>query len=112
MNILFVCSANKNRSKTAECYLSEIYFNHTFSSAGTNKKLCFKNGTEFITEEMIIDADMIFVMEQKHFDLIKEHTNSKYASKTKVLNIPDFYEFWDKELKELILEKTKVWLNQ
>ena len=111
MNILFICSANKNRSKTAELFLSEKYKNHTFSSAGTNKKLCFKEGTEFLTEEMLIDSDIVFVMETKHFKLIKENTEGKYSFKIKILNIPDIYEFGDSELKQLIFDKTKEWIN-
>ena len=45
MKYLFVCSANKQRSKTAEDYLSGLNPEHEFLSAGTNHKICFKEGT-------------------------------------------------------------------
>ena len=44
MKILFVCSANKQRSKTAEDYFASKYGNHEFLSAGTNLKLFRKEG--------------------------------------------------------------------
>jgi len=53
-NILFVCSANKQRSKTGEDYFSTIYPNRNFKSAGTNLKVCEKEGTNPLTEEMLI----------------------------------------------------------
>ncbi len=37
-SILFVCSANKDRSKTADDYFSKHYPDLSFDSAGTNKK--------------------------------------------------------------------------
>ena len=40
--ILFVCSANKQRSKTASDYFSEKLTTFEFDSAGTNHKICNK----------------------------------------------------------------------
>ena len=107
MNILFVCSANKNRSKTAESYLSELYPEHNFMSAGTNKKLCMKEGGEFLTKEMLEWSDIVFVMEQKHWDGIRKETDNSYTNKIINLNIPDIYEYGDESLKEIIFDKTK-----
>jgi len=50
MNILFVCSANKDRSKTAEDYFSEQFPNINFDSAGTNKKICNQLGTNYLED--------------------------------------------------------------
>jgi protein-tyrosine-phosphatase len=41
MKVLFICSANKDRSATAELLAREIWQNHEYDSAGTNQKLCF-----------------------------------------------------------------------
>lgn len=38
MKILFICSANKQRSKSAEDHFAQKYKNHEFLSAGTNTK--------------------------------------------------------------------------
>ena len=64
--ILFICSANKDRSKTAEDHFSKIYPEFSFKSAGTNFKLCHQLGTNPINEELMNKADEIFVMETKH----------------------------------------------
>jgi predicted protein tyrosine phosphatase len=47
-NILFICSANKDRSKTGEDYFAEQYPDLNFESAGTNQKTCNQLGTNFI----------------------------------------------------------------
>lgn len=65
-NILFVCSANKDRSPTAELYFSQKYPQYNFCSVGTNRKICFQLGTDFITPEVLYWADQIVVMESKH----------------------------------------------
>ena len=44
MKILFVCSVNKQRSKTAEDYFAEKYQAYKFLSAGTNLRICRKEG--------------------------------------------------------------------
>lgn len=65
-NILFVCSANKERSKTAEDYFAERYPDLEFRSVGTNKKICNQEGTFFLNEEDLTWSNTIYAMEQKH----------------------------------------------
>lgn len=97
MNLLFVCSRNQWRSPTAE----EIFRNnheHQAKSAGTEPSARIK-----ITEKLINWADIIFVMEKKH----KERIRQKFASVVDekeliVLDIPDEYQFMDEELVDLI----------
>jgi len=60
--ILFICSANKLSSKTAEDYFAKRHANYHFKSAGTNIKICRKESTIELTEELLIWADTIFVM--------------------------------------------------
>lgn len=111
MHVLFVCSANKDRSKTAEIFLSGQYPQHTFSSAGTNQKICMQLGTEFIEKAMLDEADLVLVMEQKHFKFIKEHLGTVYTAKMQVLGIQDVYDFGDALLKGILLDKTKKYLE-
>jgi len=107
-NILFVCSANKQRSKTAEDYFAAKYINYYFDSVGTNQKICNKEGTNFITEEHLIWADIVYVMEQRHKKQINEHTERKYRHKITVLNIPDRFKYYQKELIEILEEKIQL----
>lgn len=110
MNILFVCSANKKRSKTGEDFMPEFYPEHSFDSTGTNEKQCRKYHGTFLTEEMLSWANIVFAMEKKHFNLIKEHTGNKYIQKIHVLNIYDTYDYGQEELKEILVKKIKKFL--
>lgn len=108
MNILFVCSANKQRSKTAEDYFSSKPLGHTFYSVGTNPKICHKEGTNLITEADLIWADLVYVMEEKHRKIINDQTIKNYNSKITVLNIPDVYKYYQKELLQLLDDKILI----
>jgi len=109
--ILFVCSANKQRSKTGEDYFSHLYSDCEFKSAGTNLKLCQTEGTNPLTEEMLIWADIIFVMENKHAQLIKQNTSNKYQNKIRVLAIEDKYKYYQKELIAILSNKINPYLQ-
>lgn len=105
MNILFVCSANQNRSKTAEVYFQEKYPQHQFQSAGTNHKECLKNNSQPLTEDLLTWADKAFVMEKHHQEIINKHTNQKYQDKISILDIEDIYTFMQTELIITLKEK-------
>lgn len=108
MKHLFVCSANKQRSKTAEDYFTHKYPEHVFLSAGTNSKICRKEGTTELTEDLLEWADKVYVMEKKHLDQIQKHIGSKYYSKINILNIPDIYGYNDKKLIALLVNLVKI----
>lgn len=105
MHILFICSANKDRSKTAEDYFSKHYPDVHFDSAGTNKTICHQLGTNYINEEQLALADIIFVMENKHLKTLKDVFGTKYYNKIKVLHIKDIYPYGAKELIEVMKAK-------
>ncbi|KOY85202.1 hypothetical protein AD998_02680 [bacterium 336/3] len=108
MNILFVCSANQNRSKTAEVYFQGKCPQYQFQSAGTNHKECLKNNSKLLTEELLIWADKAFVMEKHHQEIINKYTNQKYQEKIIILNIRDIYIFMQAELIIELEEKIKL----
>lgn len=100
-----MCSANKQRSKTGEDYFSTHYPELNFLSCGTNINLCRKEGTNPLTEELLSWADIVFVMENKHLKAILE-LGSQYAKKVVVLSIEDKYKYYQKELIEILIQKT------
>tara|TARA_B100000575_G_C23057768_1_gene608970 strand:+ start:677 stop:1009 length:333 start_codon:yes stop_codon:yes gene_type:complete len=110
MHVLFVCSANKDHSATAEEMAMDLWPTHTYGSAGTNQKLCFQYGTQYINQELINDSDLILVMENKHKKSILKTFGTNHGSKIKVLNIKDHYEYGNAELKEILKEKLAVYL--
>ncbi|MDJ1502859.1 protein tyrosine phosphatase [Xanthocytophaga agilis] len=107
MNILFLCTANKNRSRTAEDYFREHYPQHQFRSAGLSQRLCEKEGTTLVTEQMLEWADRIFVMEEYHQDRIQQYTGTLYLHKINVLGIEDIYTYMQAELVTLIINKVQ-----
>ena len=105
MKILFVCSRNKWRSATAET----IYKNHPehqVRSAGTEPSARIK-----LNAKHVIWADLIFVMEKKHKQRIEEKFSEEIADKKIVImDIPDEYQYMDKELIEELNLKTLDYL--
>lgn len=95
--MLFVCSMNKWRSPTAE----RIFANNDLvrvRSGGTSK-----NAVRRVTGADLAWADVVFVMETKHRQLLL----SKFPGETKylklhVLDIPDDYQFMDPELIQML----------
>lgn len=97
MNVLFICSRNRWRSLTAE----KMYRGNpglAVQSAGTSD-----NARITVGSKHLIWADIIFVMEQKHRDIITEKFPQEVLEKKIInLDIPDNYQYMDKELVELL----------
>lgn len=105
MNVLFVCSANKDRSKTAHEYFALKYPQLNFKSAGTNHKICNKIGSTPLEKTHLKWADYVFVMEHKHRNIIVEHTGNLFIHKITVLNIPDTYPYFTAPLIEILEQR-------
>lgn len=108
MSVLFICTANKQRSKTAENYFAATYPDYEFLSAVTNQKNCGDEGTIELTEDLLIWADIVYVMERKHLEQIQKHTGCMYYSKMRVLDISDIYKYDDGELIKLLEDKVTL----
>ena len=109
--ILFICSANIQRSKTAEDYFAAQYPQNEYVSAGTNIKMCQREGTIPLDEDLLIWADLILVMENRHLQATKKIGKGNYGKKIKVLNIPDRYKYYQPELLDLLEEKVRPYLS-
>jgi predicted protein tyrosine phosphatase len=105
--ILFVCSANVDRSPTAE----HIYKNHPgleVKSAGVGM---FAN--QQVTEDLIQWADIVLCMEDWHEQIIRNDYKILISEKIiDYLNIDDDYRRMDPELINIIKEKTDIWLSE
>jgi predicted protein tyrosine phosphatase len=99
LKLLFVCSANQDRSPTGE----DIYKNQPgfeAKSAGT----MLEYARVPISKELIDWADLILCMENQHrVKVLKLNLDAK--GKTVVLNIPEIYYHGHPELVRLIKEK-------
>jgi predicted protein tyrosine phosphatase len=100
-NLLFICSKNQWRSPTAEL-LFKNHPVHTVRSAGTSDKARIK-----VNEKLLLWADVLFVMERKHRDILQKRFPLIISAKQIiVLNIADNYRFNDPEL--IILLQTAL----
>jgi predicted protein tyrosine phosphatase len=96
-NLLFICSKNQWRSPTAELLFKDHPIHHA-RSAGTSDKARIR-----INEKLISWADVIFVMERRHKEILCQNFPSSLQNKTVVvLNIEDNYRFNDPELVEIL----------
>ena len=105
MNILFLCTANIQRSKTTEEVFRAANNNHQYKSAGLSEKYVNKANSTLCTEDMLKWADQIYVFEEQHIERIKKHTGDVYLPKISNLNIPDNYQYFQRELVLLLLER-------
>lgn len=101
MNVLFVCSRNEWRSRTAETIFKKSQ-KHNVKSAGTEDVARIR-----VSEKLIEWADLIFVMEKKHKERLRDKFQSLIDGKEIItLDIRDEYLYLDPELIEIL--KTSV----
>ena len=95
--ILFVCSRNKWRSRTAE-ELYRDFPGYIAKSAGTEP-----GARQRVTEGLIGWANLIFVMEAKHRDYLRNKFSDALAGKKVIcLRIPDDFTYNDPDLIDLL----------
>ena len=95
--LLFICSANKLRSPTAEQVFSE-YPDIEATSAGLNH-----DAADPLTAEYLEDVDIVFVMERTHRNKLSKKFRP-YLKSVRIVcpNIPDEFEYMQPELITLL----------
>lgn len=106
--VLFICTANRDRSKTAEVHFQAKYPEHTFKSAGINRYLSERHGGIHVKKHMLDEADRIICAEMVHSDYITRQIDIKYKSKIEVLNLGDTDTFMTESLIKNLEEKFKI----
>lgn len=104
-NILVVCGRNKRRSRTAE-----HLFKNDARFAIRSARLSPKSDRK-ISEADLNWANLVLVMETKQKRKLKEMYPHQDMPTIEVLNIPDNYEFMDKELVEIVTEKMNFYAD-
>jgi predicted protein tyrosine phosphatase len=98
--VLFVCSQNKLRSPTAEQVFADFPGIST-DSAGTNR-----GAVNELTDEHILAADLIFVMEKTHREKVMRKFGHLIKDQRVIcLDIPDNYGFMEEALVALLKRK-------
>lgn len=107
MRVLFVCTANRLRSPTAEDLFRD-WPGIEAVSAGTDS-----DAPRSLSKELVASSDLIFVMEPHHRERIrKKYKQRPHDSRIIVLYIPDEYERDDPELVSLLKSKVTPTLNR
>jgi predicted protein tyrosine phosphatase len=100
--VLFICSQNKFRSRTAHEVFSASD-NIEVDSAGTEKDAYI-----VVELDQIVWADVIYVMEKRHINKLNKMFGPKLRGKRIVnLDIPDIYDFMDPILIDELKTKLK-----
>ena len=105
--LLFICSRNRWRSPTAEA-LVKGHQSYDVRSAGTSEAARVK-----VNDGHVRWADMIFVMENRHRQLLLERfCDSMRPKMITVLDIPDEFGFMDEGLVALLRERLAPHLDE
>jgi predicted protein tyrosine phosphatase len=95
--LLFLCTANRLRSPTAEQVFSQYPDIEAISAGLAN------DAVETLTPEHFEGVDTIFVMEKAHRNKLSKRFKTHIGNKRVIcLNIPDDYEFMQPELITLL----------
>lgn len=104
--VLFVCSANRLRSPTAEQVFSQRD-DLEVASAGTSN-----DAVTPLDKELVAWADIIFVMEKAHRNkLQKKFKANLKKARVICLDIPDEYDFMEPALVQLLERKVTPFLR-
>ena len=98
MNILFICTANRDRSRTAEIYFQNKYKEHIFRSAGINKYLSERHGGIHVKKYMLEIADRIICAEHVHSDYIIRQIDKSFINKIEISLLDDTDGFMSEQL--------------
>ncbi|MBC6698614.1 low molecular weight protein tyrosine phosphatase family protein [Hymenobacter puniceus] len=105
--LLFICSQNRWRSLTAE-RLFDGHPTYEARSAGTEPGARVR-----VTAGHLGWADVVFVMERKHADILRQKFQAELAGKPLVvLRIPDKFQFMDHILQDLLRERLREHLPE
>ncbi len=105
MNVLFVCSANVDRSRTAHHLFEKEKAEHTYKSCGTSEKWTSQEGTTPITAELCEWAEVIVCMETEHERHIVEMFGGGYAEKVRTIHLEDYETYMSDSLVKILREK-------
>jgi protein-tyrosine phosphatase len=90
--LLFLCSRNQWRSRTAETIFRDDP-RLEVRSAGTAPSARIR-----VSRRLIDWADLIFVMERRHLDHLHQRFGREALPEVIILDIPDDYRYMDPEL--------------
>ena len=110
MKILFVCRANRDRSKTAEHHFAKIHPEYEFRSCGICKTYCDNWGGTHLKRKHLEWADRVICMSQSHINYIHKRYAKDYDDKLENAQVEDLHNYMAPELIKILEEKIKIQL--
>ena len=104
MKFLFVGTANRDRSRTAQEYFSRVFPLHDFDSCGSDLRRVQETREGFwpdakcLSQSLLSWAYLIVCMEEIHQEAISRQFTLTYSDMTRVWYVPDIYSYNDSEL--------------
>ena len=108
MNILFICTANRDRSRTAEHIFQKQYPAFNFKSAGIDEGLCVKYNGDYVDVKTCDWAERIICMEDHHAQYLLEKMGNSVLFKIEILGIEDTELYMSQALIMLLKDKFKI----
>ena len=105
MKILFICRANRDRSKTAEHHFSKTHPEHEFKSCGISEIYCRNWGGTHLKRKHLEWADRVICMSQSHIDYIHHRYAKDYDGKIENVNVEDNHCYMAPKLIEILEKK-------
>jgi predicted protein tyrosine phosphatase len=101
--LLFICTYNISRSRTAE----NLFKNSAeFEVKSAGLTFIEDRSGQLVTDELLAWADEIFMMELMHFEYLKKnHKDAILGRQLFILGIPDEFEPGDPKLIEILESK-------
>lgn len=103
MNVLFICTSNKDRSPALEKYFREKFPKHEYRSAGINRFHTQRKQTHYLTESDIEWAELIVFAAKIHLQVVNRDFNPLRSSQAFL--ILDLGNYKPGEVSDLYLDQ-------
>jgi len=106
--ILFICTGNRDRSKTAESIFNGRFPEYRCKSAGINAKMCEANGTTYLNQSLLDEADIYVFMQPFHYLVTAGRFIFPKDKIHHIWNIHNNYRFMEPALVEELIKAFKI----
>lgn len=106
MNVLFICTSNKDRSPALEKYFREKCPQHEYRSAGVNKFHTTRKQTHYLTEDDLKWATLVVFAATIHKNIVERDFGGLQSNQMPV--ILDLGEYKPGEVSDIYLHKARL----
>ncbi|MFQ6678638.1 MAG: hypothetical protein ACE5D0_10020 [Fidelibacterota bacterium] len=104
IDILFICTGNRDRSKTAEIVINKRFPKFVCKSAGTHSVMCQLNGSQLVNQRLVNASESIVFMQPYHYIMTAFHFMLPPDQQHHIWNIHKSHKFMEEDLINEILK--------